>query len=112
MTKATTPGAHPTSFDDTGAAIARLVKARRTRLGLSIADLAAATGLAPAALADLEARQEDCSAADLWRIARAFGASMSELCPPAPTQNRPVAARSFAGPDPATQIGGAGMVRH
>src|SRR3569623_2005468 len=75
-------GAHQSAMDEANAAIAHLVKARRTRLGVSLPALARASGVELAALHGLENRQEGCSAADLWRIAQALGASLAELCRP------------------------------
>jgi len=74
--------AHQFAMDEANAAIADLVRARRIRLGVSLPALARASGVELAVLDDLENRQEGCSAADLWRIAQALGASLAELCRP------------------------------
>jgi len=80
---------------DVNAAIAQLVRARRTSLGVSLAALAAASGVEPAALYDLEIRREGCSAADLWRIAQALGAPLSDLCQPIRPNRRSELRRTF-----------------
>jgi transcriptional regulator with XRE-family HTH domain len=75
-------GAHQFAMDEANAAIADLVRARRIRLGVSLPALAKASGVELATLDDLENRREGCSAADLWRIAQALGASLADLCRP------------------------------
>jgi len=74
--------AHELALDEANAAIARSVRARRTSLGVSLAALASASGVDLAALHGLEVHQQGCSAADLWRIAQALGASLSDICQP------------------------------
>ena len=91
-------GAHDPALDQANAMIARRVRARRTSLGVTLAALATASGVDLSTLSDLEDRREGCAAADLWRIAQALGASLSELCQPAPQERRAEAYRTF-GPD-------------
>ena len=74
--------AHDLALDEANAAIGRSVRARRTSLGVSLAALASASGVDLAALNGLEVHQQGCSAADLWRIAQALGASLSDICQP------------------------------
>jgi len=90
------------AMDETNAAIARRVRARRRRLGVSLSALAQASGVDLAALSDLEDRQEGCSAADLWRIAQALGASLAELCAPPLAKPRSAASRTFRRFEPDT----------
>lgn len=56
------------------------MRARRAGLGISLADLADASGVSLSALDVLEGQGGGCSAVDLWRVAQALDISISELC--------------------------------
>ncbi len=62
--------------------IAKLVRTQRGRLGISLAALAKASGVPLSTVEGLELGTDGCSAVDLWRIARALEAPISELCGP------------------------------
>jgi transcriptional regulator with XRE-family HTH domain len=62
--------------------IARRVKAERERLGMSLAALAEASGVALSTVDSLEHRRAGCSARELWKISLALDISISELCEP------------------------------
>jgi transcriptional regulator with XRE-family HTH domain len=62
--------------------IARRVKAQRGKLGMSLAELAAASGVRLSKLDGLEHRRTGCSAIELWKISLALDVSISELCEP------------------------------
>ena len=62
--------------------IARRVRAQRAKLGMSLAELAEASGVRLSRLDGLEHRRTGCSAIELWKISLALGVSISELCEP------------------------------
>jgi len=62
--------------------IARRVKAQRAKLGMSLAELAQASGVRPSKLDGLEHHRIGCSAIELWKISLALGVSISDLCEP------------------------------
>jgi transcriptional regulator with XRE-family HTH domain len=74
--------------------IAKRVEERRTRLGMTLTELARATGLPSSTLEKLERQYRGCSAADLWRVARVLNVSITDLCP-----SRPTEPPSATGPD-------------
>jgi transcriptional regulator with XRE-family HTH domain len=80
--------------------IAKLVKARRGRLGISLLDLADASGVSLSTLDRLEHRRGGCSAVDLWRIAQALDVSISDLCATVPAAPALAPPRSFRTEDP------------
>lgn len=64
--------------------IAKRVEERRTRLGMTLGELARASGLPSSTLDRLERQSRGCSAADLWRLARVLEVSITDLCPAPP----------------------------
>lgn len=62
--------------------IARRVSAQRAKLGMSLAELAEASGVGLSKLDRLEHRRTGCSAIELWKISLALDISISELCEP------------------------------
>jgi transcriptional regulator with XRE-family HTH domain len=62
--------------------IARRVRAQRGKVGMSLAELAAISGVAASTLANLESQQAGCSAVELWKISLALDIPVSDLCTP------------------------------
>ena len=60
--------------------IARRLAQHRVSLGMSLAELARASGVPAATLERVERQGLGCSAADLWRVAQVLDVSISELC--------------------------------
>lgn len=79
--------------------IAKLVQTQRERLGISLAALAKASGVPLSTVEGLELGADGCSAVDLWRIARALEAPISELCGPNRLARITPSPRSFAAED-------------
>jgi transcriptional regulator with XRE-family HTH domain len=69
--------------------IARRVKAQRGKVGMSLAELAAISGVAASTLANLEGLHAGCSAVELWKISLALDIPVSDLCTPS-RDNGPV----------------------
>jgi len=67
--------------------LARRVRAQRGKLGMSLAELAQASGVALSALNGLEDRRAGCSAIELWKISLALDVPISELCAPSPDRS-------------------------
>lgn len=67
--------------------IARRVRAQRGQLGMSLDELAQASGVALSTLNNLELRRAGCSAVELWKISLTLGVPISELCTPSPDRN-------------------------
>lgn len=76
--------------------IAKLVQTQRERLGVSLADLSSSSGVRFSTLERLEQGRAGCSAVDLWRIAQALEASISDLCGPGLAAQAARPPRSFA----------------
>jgi transcriptional regulator with XRE-family HTH domain len=72
------------------------VRTERGRLGISLADLSSSSGVSFSTLERLEQGRGGCSAVDLWRIAQALDASISDLCGPSLVAQAARPPRSFA----------------
>ncbi|MGH6964862.1 MAG: helix-turn-helix domain-containing protein, partial [Phenylobacterium sp.] len=67
--------------------IARRVRAQRGKLGMSLAELAQASGVALSTLNSLEERRAGCSAIELWKLSLALDVPIAELCAPSPDRS-------------------------
>ncbi len=83
--------------------IAGRIRSHRLDVGLSIAELADASGMCSETLERVEERREDCAASDLWLIAQALDVPISDFWPPAlkkaPSEPRSFIALSASGLD-------------
>ena len=99
-------GAGDATVDWSPAALGRAVRVTRTRLGLTVTELARRSGLSQSFLSQVEVGQSDISVGRLIRVAQALGVPITDLLePPAEPTGRLVRAEDRAElPSPAAGL--------